>query len=104
MMKTPNKSKQNDIVYFTKDDITKIEYSLSLGDHTGLFSIAYPVMIRFNNHKVMSFKPCITKTAVIGKGIFKKGSVLKQIQQQLEIFCQDIKATNIPIVRVKKFI
>ena len=104
MLKSFKKSQQNDIIYFTKADIDRIEYCILSGAPLGIFKTAFPVMVRLNDHKVMTFKPCISKTAVIGKGIFKKRSADKQAYQQLVTFCQDIKASNIPIVRVKNFI
>ena len=91
------------VSYFTKDDISKIEYCILSGVSDGLMRKVYPVVVRFNDEGVMTFKPCITKTVVYGTGISKKQSAEENVLKMLAEFCQHIGATDIPIVHVKDF-
>lgn len=92
---------------FTKDDITKIEYRFTSwhGDSTGLFSEAHSIEIRLNDEKKFTYKPCITRMAVVGKGLFPnfaKKNAEKQVIAALKKFKEAI-GSDLPIVKVKKF-
>lgn len=93
-----------DLNVFTKDDITKIEYAKAgIGDPLGLFSIAYSFNIRLNDEFVLTYKPCITRAAFIGRG-FGFGyyrSAQKKLVRELENF-KRIIGSDLPIVRVGK--
>lgn len=92
--------------YFTKDDITRIEYRrVGIGDPLGLFNIAYSYEIRLNDEKTVTFKPCITRAAVLGNGflgLFCKRSAGKKIAAMLERFKTHI-GSDLPIREVKRF-
>ena len=92
---------------FTKDDITKIEYRFTSwhGDSTGLFSEAHSIEIRLNDEKKFTYKPCVTRMAVVGKGLFPnlaKKNAEKQVVEVLKKFKETI-GSDLPIVKVKKF-
>lgn len=92
---------------FTKDDITKIEYRFTSwhGDSTGMFSEAHSIEIRLNDEKKFTYKPCITRMAVVGKGLFPnlaKKNAEKQVVETLKKF-KEIIGSDLPIVKVKKF-
>lgn len=92
---------------FTKDDITKIEYRFTSwhGDSAGLFSEAHSIEIRLNDEKKFTYKPCITRMSVIGKGLmpnFAKKNAEKQVIEALKKF-KAIIGSDLPIVKVKKF-
>lgn len=91
---------------FSRDDITCIEYrQVGIGEPLGLFNIAYSFEIRLNDEKVMTYKPCITRTALLGKGfcgIYNKISARKQMEKLLGEFKAHI-GSDLPIVRVRKF-
>lgn len=96
-----------DTAPFTKDDITKLEYRFTskLGDPVGLVSFAFSVEIRLNDEKVLTYKPCITRLAVIGRGItpyFTRRSAEKKVKAALEDFKRATGCT-LPIVKVRKF-
>ncbi len=92
--------------YFTKEDITRIEYRrVGIGDPLGLCNIAYSYEIRLNDEKDVTYKPCITRAAVLGKGFlgfFCKKSAKRQIQAMLERFKEHI-GSDLPIREVKSF-
>lgn len=106
MVKSLKKASKPDFYGFTKDDITKLEFrQVGIGDPLGLFAIAYSYEIRLNDEKILTYKPCITRTAVLGRGFlgfFCKKSGRKQMIKMLECFKQ-ITGCNLPIVEVKKF-
>ena len=110
MLKTLDKAYDVDSLPFNKDDITKIEYArVGIGDPmgipVGLFRIAYSYEIRLNDQKVMTYKPCITRMAVIGNGFLTFGckrSANKQMFKFLNEF-KTIIGSDLPIVKVKKF-
>ena len=106
MVKSLKKASRVDFYGFSKDDITKLEYrQVGMGDPLGLFAIAYSFEIRLNDEKVVTYKPCITRTAVLGRGFlgfFCKKSARKQMHKMLETFKQ-VTGCTMPIVEVKKF-
>ncbi len=107
MVQSKIASETCDTLPFTKNDITKLEYKFAskLGDSTGLFSQAHSFEIRLNDEKKFTYKPCITRYAVIGKGLFPflaKRNAEKQVVETLQFFKQ-ITGSELPIVKVKKF-
>lgn len=106
MVKSLKKATATEAFCFTKDDVTKLEFCrVGMGDPLGLFAIAYSYEIRLNDEKVMTYRPCITRTAVLGKGflgLFCKKSAAKQVYKMLETF-QQVTGCTLPIVEVKKF-
>lgn len=99
-------SAQNEIYteFFDKNDITKIEYARTgIGDPLGLFSIAYSYNIRLNDEKVMTFKPCITRAATLGRG-FIFGYKRSSEKQLMKIFAEFKRVTgsDLPVVKVRK--
>lgn len=104
MLKTLDKTTQYDSLCFDKDDITKLEFrQAGSGSTLSLFSTAYSYEIRLNDEKILTYKPCITKTAVVGSGLFTKKSAEKQMYNLLEMF-QRAVGTDLPITKVKKFL
>lgn len=106
MVNSLKKAERVDTYGFTKDDITKLEFrQVGMGDPLGLFAIAYSFEIRLNDEKVVTYKPCITRTAVLGRGFlgfFCKKSARKQMIKMLEAFKQ-VTGCTLPIAEVKKF-
>lgn len=103
MVKTLNKAGDYDSLFFDKEDVTKLEFrSTGIGDPLTLFSTAYSYEIRLNDEKVMTYKPCITRMAVLGTGIFKRRSANKKMYRLMETFKQYI-GSDLPVVKVKKF-
>ena len=101
MIKTLNKVADSEDHWFTKDDITKIEYAYNdNGDFLGLFHKAYAYTVRLNDEKVMTFRPAISRTAAVGAG-FALGYRKKADQvviENLEAFRRAIGST-LPITR-----
>ena len=90
---------------FTKEDITKIEFCCSgIGDPLGVFTVAYSFNIRLNDESVMTYKPCVTRCAVLGTAFpgFWKRSAVKKMYKELENFKKMI-GSDLPVVKVKKF-
>ncbi len=94
--------------FFTKDDITKIEYRIA---HTAPVSLLMPfthicsVDIRLNDEKNPSYRPSITRLAFSYKTLpvfLEKKSAIKNTEKILNEFKYDI-GSNLPIVKVKKF-
>lgn len=103
MIKTIKKSDDFDSVCFDKDDITKLEFRpTGVGDTLTLFSTAYSYEIRLNDEKVLTYKPCIAKIAVVGQGLFTRKSADKQLYKMLEVFRMCI-GSDLPVTKVKKF-
>lgn len=105
MAKSISKTLDINSVFFDKSDITKIEYAQDgHGDPVGLFTLAYSFIIRLNDEKVLTYKPCITRDAVIAHGFlffgFKK-SAEKHLLYDLNEFKKAI-GSDLPIVKVKK--
>lgn len=96
-----------DGVLFDKDDITRIEYrkATKVGHSTSLFSELHAFELRLNDEKVFTYKPCITKVVVGGKGLLPflaAKNAEKRFVEQLQQFKQVI-GTELPIVKVNKF-
>ena len=97
-----------DTAPFTKDDITKIEYRFTSwhGERVNLFTEVHSIEIRLNDEKQFTYKPCITRLGVVGKGLLPnlaKRNAEKQIIEILKEFKETI-GSDLPIVKVKKFI
>ena len=106
MIKSLEAAGDVDSYLVSKDDIDRIEYrQVGIGEPLGLFNIAYSFEIRLNDEKVITYKPCITRTAMLGKGfcgIYNKTSARKQMEKLLQEFKSHI-GSDLPIVRVRKF-
>ncbi len=104
MIKSIKKSREVETYAFDKNDITKIEYAPNgMGEFLGFFSKAYSYSIRFNDESEMTYKPCVTRTAVLGRGIIgHRRSAEKHVVKELEAF-KKIIGSDLPIVKVKKF-
>lgn len=104
MIKSLDKAVDTQCICFDKNDITKIEYAkIGSGDPLGLFATAYSFAIRLNDEKIMTYKPCITRTAMVGRGLFfgHQKSAEKRLIDQLNEFKKAI-GSDLPIVKVKK--
>lgn len=91
-------------IFFDKDDITKIEYAkVGIGDPLSLFSVAHTFNIRLNDESVMTYKPCITRAALLGRGFGfgYRRSAEKKLIKLLNEFKETI-GSDLPIVKVKK--
>ena len=106
MVKSLEMAGDVDSFVVSKDEIDRIEYrQVGIGEPLGLFNIAYSFEIRLNDEKVITYKPCITRTAMLGKGfcgLFNKRSARKQMEKLLGEFKEHI-GSDLPIVRVRKF-
>ena len=95
---------ETDCHFFDKNDITKIEYAKNkMGSFDGLFHKIYSFAIRLNDETVMTYKPCVTRTATAGAGFafgYQK-SAEKKLIKELEEFKQAI-GSDLPIVKVNK--
>lgn len=104
MVKSLEKSEDTLCCCFDKNDITKIEYApIGSGDPLGLFKQAFSYAIRLNDETVMTYKPCIARTAVLGSGFLfgYKKSANKKMVKILNEFKNQI-GSDLPIVKVKK--
>jgi hypothetical protein len=106
MIKSLEAAGDVDSYLVSRNDIDRIEYrQVGIGEPLGLFNIAYSFEIRLNDEKVITYKPCITRTALLGKGfcgIYNKISARKQMEKLLKEFKEHI-GSDLPIVRVRKF-
>lgn len=104
MVRSSFDSVTTDCHFFDKNDITKIEYAKNhIGSFDGLFHKIYSFAIRLNDESIMTYKPCVTRTAAAGAGFgfgYQK-SAEKKLIKQLEEFKQAI-GSDLPIVKVKK--
>ncbi len=109
MVKARDKS-QSDITttYFTKDDISKIEYRIA---STGPVSVFRPfthicsVDVRLNDEKNPGYRPAITRAVFVYYTFpifLERRSAIKKADKILNEFKADI-GSNLPVVRVKKF-
>jgi hypothetical protein len=104
MVKSLEKAENTQCCCFDKDDITKIEYAqIGSGNNLGLFKQAYSYAIRLNDESIMTYKPCVTRTAVLGSGFLfgYKKSAEKKVIEMLNEFKKQI-GSDLPIVKVKK--
>ena len=89
-IKNLNTSSDVGEVWFSKDDITKLEYRITdgFGTSVGFFSTIYEFDVRFNDEKNITYKPCITKMYFKGSGLFphsQKKKAKLQCAQELEM-------------------
>lgn len=104
MIKSLKKADSTGCLYFTKDDITRIEYAkVGIGSFLGLTNKAYSFNIRVNDEKVVTYKPCISRTAMLGKGFMfgYQRSAEKELLKHINKFKQHI-GCDLPVVKVKK--
>ena len=104
MIKSLDKSQNTDCMFFDKNDITRIEYAkVGMADPLGLFAQAYSFAIRLNDETVITYKPCITRTAMLGRGFIfgYQRSAEAKLKDQLEYFKKKI-GSDLPVVKVKK--
>lgn len=104
MIKSMKKSQKTDCLFFDKNDITRIEFAkVRSGTFVGLFAKAYSFAIRFNDEKEITYKPCIVKTAMLGRGFgfgYQKNAEAK-LMDQLEFIKKKI-GSDLPVVKVNK--
>lgn len=107
MVKSLKKAEETGDVWFSKDDITRMEYRTTfVGESLGLFATAYSFEIRLNDEKVITYKPCITRAAFVGKGLFPHNQK-KKAKQQCEgmlVLLKETIGADIPVKEVKKFL
>lgn len=104
MVKSFTEAAETDCHFFDKNDITKIEYAKNnAGSFDGLFHKVYSFAIRLNDESVMTYKPCVTRTASVGAGFMfgYQKSAEKKLLEQLELF-KEVIGSDLPIVKVKK--
>lgn len=88
---------------FSARDVSKLEFcQVGMKDVTGLFSAVLTYDVRLNDEKVMTYKPCIARFFVRGKGIRQTHSAEKEMRRLLEVFKTKV-GVNLPITKVKKF-
>ncbi len=78
---------------FDKNDISKIAYRRKgIGDPCGLFSVAYTYDIILNDEATFTYKPGMTRVAVIGRGLpfLWVFSANKKVKNILNEFKEDI--------------
>ena len=106
MTKTLKNANKVGETQFNKDDITRIEYRTTMfGESTGLFSTAYPFVIRFNDEKEFTYKPCVTKMVFVGKGLWphtQKKKAKEACESALQLF-KEVIGSDLPIREVKSF-
>lgn len=104
ILKSAKKATKEQEIWFTKDDITKIEYvSTGMGEFNGLFQKVYSYTIRFNDESQITYRPGITRVGVIGKGFafgYRKRAE-KKLLEDLALFKMTI-GSDLPIVRGTK--
>lgn len=91
-------------VWFSKDDITQLEYRMGIRETSGVFSSVFSFDIRLNDEKQLSFKPCIARAIFKGTSIL--GSEKKKAREECIAALQQFNAAlgaNFPIVEVKEF-
>ena len=104
MVKSLKKSQDTECCCFDKNDITRIEYyKEGGGDPLGLTKQAFSYGIRLNDETSITYRPCITRTAVIGNGLFfgYRKSAERKIVDELTKFKNYI-GSDLPIVKVNK--
>ncbi len=91
-------------IWFTKEDITKIEYfSNREGVFNGMLEKVYSYSVRFNDESQITFRPTVTHAIVAGKGVMVgyREKAESSLREQLEVF-RALIGSDAPIVRVKK--
>lgn len=93
-------------VWYSKEDVTKLEFRKAFGsNHTGFFSTACAFEVRFNDEKVLSEKPCIARMPFVGAGLFphtQKKKAKLQCIAMLKILREAI-GSDLEVREVKKF-
>lgn len=87
---------------FSAKDVSRIEYCQVGKESSGLFSTVVIYDIRLNDEKVMTYKPCIGRFYVVGKGISQVKSAEKELLRLINVFKSKV-GVNLPITKVKKF-
>ena len=103
MFRSAKKAAADKEIWFTKDDITKIEYfSNRSGSFNGSMEKVYSYSVRFNDESQITFRPTITHAIVAGKGIMfgYREKAEEQLVTQLKAFRAMI-GSDLPVVRVK---
>lgn len=104
MIKSLKKAEKTQSLFFTKDDVTKIEYAQNgMADMLTMTAKAFSYSIRLNDETEITYKPCVTRTAAVGKGFafgYKK-SAEKALMKELNEF-KKITGCDLPVVKVKK--
>lgn len=107
MSKSITKAEDVGKVWFSKEDITKLEYRTTfIGNSTGLFSTAYSFEVRFNDEKEMTYKPCIARMTFVGTGLFphtQKKKAKQMCAGALTLLKVRI-GSDIPVTEVKRFV
>lgn len=103
MVKTVKKGIDTECILFDKSDITRIEYAKTSSAQVGVLNQAVAFAIRFNDEKIITYKPCVTKTAYLGLGFIF--GYEKSAEKQLLADLNELKkviGSDLPIVKVKK--
>lgn len=107
MIKSMKKSEDAGEVWFSAEDITRMEYRTTfVGESLGLFATAFSFEIRLNDEKVITYKPCISRAAFVGKGLFphsQKKKAKEQCRGMLLLLKETIGA-DVAVSEVKKFV
>lgn len=104
MLRTARKATKGEQIWFTKDDISKIEYFQNgSGDFVGLFHKAYSFSIRLNDETVITYKPAITRASALGGGFMfgYKANARKKLEADLMTF-RTLIGSDLPIRYVRK--
>ena len=104
MVRTAQKASKGQQIWFTKDDITKIEYFQNgMGSFAGMFHKVFSFSIRLNDETVITYKPAMTRASVLGKGVMfgYKGSARKALEKDLRTF-RALIGSDAPIRCVSK--
>ena len=87
---------------FSKEDVSMLEYRVQEEVNSTLFSTVMSFEIRLNDDKNMTFKPCVTRFYVAGKGLFPKRAAKREMRRLMEVFKEKV-GVDAPITFVKKF-
>ena len=87
---------------FSRDDISMLQYRRKDSNIVGLFTTIYTYEIRLNDEKNMTFKPCIAKIFVVGRGLFVGRNASRKMRRYMEEFRAAI-GSDLEITKVKKF-
>lgn len=103
-IKTVTKALKAEPNWFTKDDITMIEYaSNGMGVVADSNHQVYSYTIRLNDEKTLTYRPCITRSSVLGKGtVFNsRDDAEKNLLAELILF-KTLIGSDLPITRGTK--
>ena len=97
------KKKIEDGLWFTKDDISKIEFARNgRGMFNGLFDMLFSYTIRLNDESIIGYRPAVSRMVVKVKfPYFARRRAEKKIIAHLELFKQTI-GSELPIVRTQR--